>query len=69
MPHGRTEALLTEDGGWMLGRQSEQVPSLGTPPDHGLAFVLLRLHRACSRAPTDRQHWHSGHLTVLLTLS
>lgn len=53
----------------MLGHQSQQVPSPGTPPDHGLAFVLLHLHRACSREQTDRQHWHSGHLIVLLTHS
>ena len=31
----------------MLGRQSQQVPGLGTPLDYGLVFMLLRLHRAC----------------------
>lgn len=33
MPQRQTEALLTEGGGWMLGRRSQQVPGLGTPLD------------------------------------
>lgn len=68
MPQRRTEALLTEGQGMDAGppKPTGAQPGNATGPWLGLC-VASPAQSLLKRA--DRQHWHSGHLIVLLTHS